>query len=1327
MKRIASLVLMAIFLMGMASVLPVKAINPTWGIEVYTKATTIGGKVQFAANITQLKPGWYGSEVDTYISTNGFASINPDTDLKLDFASNIYIAEINYTYVEFTMTEDLVQQLLSLPGNTGFRDQPYIYLYIKMTDRISTSVSNRFILILDSSKYVDFNETKLSYIPFNEGGLTTNNAFQATYNLTDLSVELFAFDLRDYNITIEYYIPTVNFYVFQSIKPTTGDRVNTSDVFSGVDDNILTATLLRFNGTLKDFAVNMTGSTPVYGIPINYARFMPALNAWEDYVDTLQAGSRVAFITPSGAVYEELTEDYIVNATRISITGTDYDEDTNSFIEMYFDVFPSMKITATHPDANTEAPYYPAGPTGPSPTFGTIMNPGDTVDVEGHNFPTQANVSFCLFAFTGTDTVEKIYEWPFDSGVVVDVNPDGSFSETGIELPLFVPYGAREIILVPKTNTSIRGLFDHVGIVYPYIVVKQLSGECEDGCMGFDKTGQVALGEYLLVKGYGFNVGEEVTIEDNATGVELPGPLYAGSNIADDAGAVIFITRMPYDNLTSGSVFWYDPDYREYPGCPVCWLDYVYTAQDGDYYTADIITDGSRYFIFMEPEPFVNASYDVFDGCIQLSNITKYPHKAYDNYMDPAIGWVTITEDEVTVMPLEIIGVNAALEAVNVSMTDNEYGLSFVTMEDVPLTNGYAMVDMPVASEAPCDIYTINVSSTDMPGEEWWSTTMDGDVVCQYLKIASTAAMRNLDRGTPLYRAAVYVAVLNDTLSIAGYGWKPSEDISVTVYWYNRTDDTWVLDTGASFTIDSSDISEFGSFNISKTLDSSIFMDNSIYKFELSQADGCGTVDLFVYINITPTLFVELKTGHAHVPGGLLNIFVKPKITALPPDVILSDYEFENLITIYYFDGTSWVGETLTTPDTTLEGYMVFTWHIPDNVVGGEVLVKAYVTAYNRWAPDLIRSSFTAYDTVSIMTKLNNDIADIKDMLANAQEVIVNSISEGVANITALINDQTVTLTASLSDIQEMLGSLDVKVTNLQTAVDLYGGQVLTALNAISDQLTSINVTITEGMATIETNLGTIQTSLDTIAEMLNETKTVIIEEIGNNIAQISAKLDNATLTITGSLDNITSLIKQVSSGFTLADIKLFITAAKSEVLASIDSNSMQIIDKLDTLDVEIKNGTARICTHLGKIDASLSDIQKALSDLMNSVSDVKATVNTKGDEIITTITNAKGEVIAKISATTDAVNKARADIINNLESAKGELATKIDNAQNALSSKIDAKSTDLSNAINSGYSDTKKSIDNVNSNVTIYGATSVVLLVIALGLAAYGILVRKK
>jgi len=744
MKRIMSIVLMAIFLASMASMLPARAINPTWGIEVYTKATTIGGVVQFAANITQLKPGWTGSQVDTYISTNGYANINPNTDLKLPFASGLYIAELNYTYAEFTLTPSLVEQLLDLPGNTAYKSQPYIYLYIKMTDNISTTVSNRFILILKSSKYVDFNVTKLSYVPFNEGGLTTYNAIHVFYNLTDLNAQLFTIDLTQYNISIDAYIPTTDYNIFYLIANST---TPTSDVFSGVSDFELTSTTLAFNGTLKDFAVNSTGTYSVYGIPIAYARFEPAMNAIEGDVDMLQAGSKVAFISASGVDYEILTDNFTINATRISITGADYNETSGTSILKYFDVFPSLEIVDMNASYNPYAPANPAAAPYETPNggLGDIMNPGDLlINVTGHNFPIPANMTFCLFAFTDSSSVEKIYTW---SGVVTNVLSTGNFT-VNLTLPN-APYGAREIIIVPRANTSAtsftRGLFAHIGKVYPYIIVEQLSGTCSGGCMGFDLTGKVALGEYLLIKGYGFNVGESVSVVDNVTGEDLSQTIYAGSNVADSDGSVLFISRMPYDTVPSmSSTFWYDPDYREHPGCPLCWVDMVYTVYMNNTYMPTIVTDGSRYFIFMDPTPTVD--YDTFDGCIALNNITKIPHKAYDNYLDPSIGWVETTEDDVTVMHLELIGIDINLDAVNVSMTNTSLPASFVTLSDLPLTNGYANVKMPVASEAPCALYQINASSTES-STMWWSTTENS--ICHVNTMKPSSVVSGVVRVSP--------------------------------------------------------------------------------------------------------------------------------------------------------------------------------------------------------------------------------------------------------------------------------------------------------------------------------------------------------------------------------------------------------------------------------------------------------------------------------------------------------------------------------------------------------------------------------------------------
>ena len=1221
MKRILSTILAAIFLIGIIAAFPV----PTTAVEagkgvVYTDVTSIGGVIDFAFNLTTV--AWTGSQVDLILSPNGYATYDPNTDVIIKKGINLIS---NGKYIDglvgsLTLTYDIIDEYVT---KNGLQNDTQAVAFLKLTDYTSFIATNSFVILLQSSQYITLNGQKFSYIPNAELG--SINWFNFTVNLAGTGANLTAYNVTQV-IANERYGATW-YTVFET-------QTNASQILT-IDGYYWDATTIEVNGTLANFSTVVSGTETFKGQPLSYMESYLTVNGIRYNEDSLTG--LLAIVSDSGVSYSSTT--YTVNATKVSITGIDYGYPEPS----YFRIYPSLDFLG----------FYDATGTVPGQ-----LNPGDTVEIVGYNFPANELIAFVHFYYESAGNFEELVSVNV-TGQYVIVAADGTFA-VNATLPE-APYAQRAFFAGVETNESTTGIPTPIGTVYPYfdVYVADATGAFNDISAG----GWVAPGDYLLIKGHGFATGTPVDVFENLTSAALP--VLAGSNVPNSTGQFAFIGRMPYegDTIDHNAPFYF----------------YVNAMVNRTGFT--LIADGTLAKIYINPVPFVNETTGY--GVIQQSDEWVVPYQAYLNSLDPAIGWAPITLDDVTINNVELIGFPETLLVTNVTIWDGTYLYQIGT--NVSLTNGYSgILDFDAPMEAIYGDYNVNVSGTNS---------------VNFVHIRPTAALKNLDREPKIYNDIIYVAAPGDNVSIVGYGFMNDTDVGIEVYPPNS------MTPAATLTVPAASIVE-GSFNFTFPLtDTNGFTTGGIYTLNLYQTGSDTNITLTIYFAVSPTVAIDARVGHVHIPGEEMHVFVMPSIGNIPT-ALRNDYVTEIGITIFYFDGSEWKNVSYYYDNAalanvpTVNGWYAFNYTVPMDAKG-DMLIKVYATSYYIHAPTLVRGEATVY--IGPLSVMN----DLKAMLDEAL-VLLNAISGDVA-------------TLQITLVDEIGSAKDEIITTMSVYYDQLSMKIDDAQSALAYMIAEVDGKVVALQAQVA-NVS------ETLAGLITSAQTVILEKIDNSTAKITGRIGDAEATITGGIDSLAALINSIADGLTLTDLKNTMTGVEATITAKIDNSTVTIIDRLGTLEATISGDVAEVKTSLGTLQTSVDDLKTTLTDLINTkAAEITTTIDAAKGAVITQITDSEGRIIAKITEVGDslssALDTAKSDIVSEIGSAKTSIESSIDTAKNDILGQLSTTKDSLTESINAA----KKAAEEAGSNATMFGAASTILTIIVLGLLAYSIYMRKK
>ena len=318
-------------------------------------------------------------------------------------------------------------------------------------------------------------------------------------------------------------------------------------------------------------------------------------------------------------------------------------------------------------------------------------------------------------------------------------------------------------------------------------------------------------------------------------------------------------------------------------------------------------------------------------------------------------------------------------------------------------------------------------------------------------------------------------------------------------------------------------------------------------------------------------------------------------------------------------------------------------------------------------------------------------------------ETLYFKIEECCDNLTALVYSLETTI----------LGRLDELEANVILTVLAVNDSIVRHIDVVADDLRyDILLRIDEAESTLS---DLITVKADEIMYYVNETATTII-----------AKVDDSTVTIVNAIDSAE------------ADLEVYINDKVATIrsdIAAVKTDTENIIGLVNALQTSVNN-----------LDAKLVAVNDSLYTLVLSVGDdVKATITGKAEDILnflndfkTTTDTGFSNVLSAIDELSSELETAESDILANLSSVHNDLATKLSDLSTALSDartsiegKITKTGSDLSSKADSLASDLKKTVedksDAVNSNVTTFSLTLLILVVVLIGLVGYSVIAARR
>ena len=308
------------------------------------------------------------------------------------------------------------------------------------------------------------------------------------------------------------------------------------------------------------------------------------------------------------------------------------------------------------------------------------------------------------------------------------------------------------------------------------------------------------------------------------------------------------------------------------------------------------------------------------------------------------------------------------------------------------------------------------------------------------------------------------------------------------------------------------------------------------------------------------------------------------------------------------------------------------------------------------------------------------------------------------------IEESTDFLASLISDLFSRLDELEANVIYTIYAVN---SSIIRHIDVVADDLRyDILLRIDEAESTLS---DLITVKADEIKYLINESTTTIIAKIGES-----------TLTITDAIDSAK------------ADLEVYIdgqTATIRSDIAAVKTDTESIIDLVNTLQTSVDD-----------LSAKLVQVNDTLYALVLSVGDdVKATIVGKADDILGFLDEFKtatdtgfSNVLSAIDDLSTDVETAKTEILANLSSVYSDLSSKLDDVSSAISSartsiedKITSAKDELSTKADTLAGDLKKTVeektDAVNSNVTTFSLTLLILIVVLIGLVGYSVIAARR
>jgi len=359
--------------------------------------------------------------------------------------------------------------------------------------------------------------------------------------------------------------------------------------------------------------------------------------------------------------------------------------------------------------------------------------------------------------------------------------------------------------------------------------------------------------------------------------------------------------------------------------------------------------------------------------------------------------------------------------------------------------------------------------------------------------------------------------------------------------------------------------------------------------------------------------------------------------------------------------------------------------------------------------------------TATILTKIgeiNVSLTDLMLTLANEVEV---KIDDSTATIIAKLEDVNETLYLKIEESTDFLASLigdlftrlDELEANVIYTIYAVNSSIIRHIDVVADDLRyDILLRIDEAETTLS---DLITVKADEIEYFINETTTTIIAKIGESTLTITDAIDSAKTDLEVYIDGQTATIRSdIATVKTDTESIIDLVNALQTSVSDLSVKLVQVNDTLYALVLSVGDDVK--ATIVGKADDILGFLNEFKTATDTSFSDVLSAI----DELSTNVENAKTEILANLSGVYSDLSSKLDDVSSAISSARTSIEDKITSAKDELSTKADTLAGDLKKTV-------EEKTDAVNSNVTTFSLTLLILIVVLIGLVGYSVIAARR
>ncbi|ABN70106.1 hypothetical protein Smar_1008 [Staphylothermus marinus F1] len=411
--------------------------------------------------------------------------------------------------------------------------------------------------------------------------------------------------------------------------------------------------------------------------------------------------------------------------------------------------------------------------------------------------------------------------------------------------------------------------------------------------------------------------------------------------------------------------------------------------------------------------------------------------------------------------------------------------------------------------------------------------------------------------------------------------------------------------------------------------------------------------------------------------------------------------------------------------------------------------VTMILACCNNASKVLNRMEGTLNSTYTVVLNVKSDLSTLIDTVNN---VVIPKFNELYDNVTVEINASrdliiqkissvndslTTIISAGFNDVEAMISNLN---TTLLNRIDELEGTLLFYMTANEQRLEGIiNETADDIVYRLTVIIDDRYESLKNLITLRADRLEMIIND---NVSTILASIGNVNLTVFNKLNDLEIELGDVNATINagIFQIQTNLENAKQLILDTLTSSKVEILNAISSnasaISSEITNAVNQLSTLVLQVNDTLTlKITGEADNILNFLSSLEGSMNTGFNNVTSTLSAVENNILGKITDTSNLLSSKIDNTLSTLQdlitSTSNDLKNSISSAKNdivsSLSSKVDSSTQTLSTKLDDLKSAQESNTNSINNNIMLFGAASLILLIVTIGLVGYSLIARRR